>query len=85
MMNPEKMPLGARWRGVWARLKMRMNFFIGERLPPRETQPGPEYRGRTIYLCPRCGEFVYYPKKCVSCGQRFTGQPITIGQAMEDG
>ena len=65
------------------RLKEKMVFLIGETLPPEETRLE-TYHGSAVYVCPRCGEFVYYEKQCISCGQRFLPGAKTIGGMLDE-
>ena len=79
---PRKPP----WARLWAaagRLKQKVVFSIGKRLPPRETRVT-RYNGHSIYTCPRCGEFVYHEKQCIECGQRFLPGAKTIGGILDE-
>lgn len=74
------------WARLWAaagRLKRRIVFSIGKRLPPRETHTE-SHNGHVIYTCPRCGEFVYHEKQCIECGQRFLPGAKTIGGILDE-
>ena len=82
-MIPEEMTLGDRLRGVWLGFRVRTRFRIGKLLPPRMPKTSTLYGGKTVPVCPRCGDLVYYPKQCVSCGQRFKEDSITIGEVID--
>lgn len=74
------------WARLWAaagRLKRRIVFSIGKRLPPREARTE-DRNGHVIYTCPRCGDFVYCAEQCVSCGQRFLPGAKTIGGMLDE-
>ena len=82
-MIDEEMSLMDRLRGVWLGVKVRTRFRIGSRLLPRMPKEKAIYGGKTVPVCPRCGDLVYYPKQCVSCGQRFKCDATTIGEVID--
>ena len=82
-MIQEEMTLRDRLRGVWLGIRVRSRYAMGKRLPPRMPKTTTMYGGRTVPICPRCGDLVYYPKSCVTCGQRFKCESMTIGEVLE--
>lgn len=62
----------------------RIRFRLVSMLPAEEPEEGTVYNGKPIPVCPRCGDFVYYRKQCIHCGQRFTEGSRTIGEVMDD-
>jgi len=82
-MMDEEMGLLDRLRGVWLGFRVRTRFAIGKRRKPRKPKLSPIYGGKVVPVCPRCGELVYYPQQCVTCGQRFTGDVTTIGEVID--
>ena len=84
-MMDEEMGLVDRLRGVLLGFRVRIRFAIGKRLPPRTPKAKAISGGRTVYTCPRCGDLVYYPKQCVSCGQRFKCDAVTVGEVLDRG
>lgn len=82
-MIPEEMSLIWRLKGLWLGLKVRARFSLGKRLPARKPRKSEIIGGKAFYTCPRCGDFVYYPKQCVSCGQRFSESVMTIGEVID--
>ena len=78
-----KRPLWERLSLAADRMKEKIMFSIGVTLPPEK--PRLElYHGSAVYVCPRCGEFVYHEKQCISCGQRFLPGAKTIGGMLDE-
>lgn len=64
-------------------LRHRIRFSIGKRLPPRETIISERHGRVDVEVCPRCGDLIYCSTQCVMCGQRFKGDPKTVGEVLD--
>lgn len=82
-MRPMEITLRERLK-LFLRTRMhRIRFLIGKHRKPLE----PALRKKTGYpdnpVCPRCGELIYCKTQCVSCGQRFKGKVVTVGEVLD--
>ncbi len=82
-MMEEEMGLLDRMRGVWLGFRVRTRYAIGKRRRPRKPKLSTIFGDKAVPVCPRCGDLVYYPKQCVTCGQRFIGNVTTIGEMID--
>ena len=82
-MRPMKYTLFDRIRSILLWCHVRIRFLIGKHLKPKE----PALRKKTGYpdnpVCPRCGDLIYCKTQCVSCGQRFKGKVVTVGEVLD--
>ena len=82
-MDELKMSIGERLKWRFHKLRMRIRFFIGSRLPDAGIA-WKDARGYKVPVCPRCGDYVYNVRQCVLCGQHFLPGARTIGEVIDD-
>ena len=83
LMPLSKISHGERLRVFFRSVKHRIKFFIGSRLPDARIEWTWLNDEISAPVCPRCGEFVYSKRQCLSCGQHFLPGAKTIGEALE--
>lgn len=82
-MDDMKMSLGRRVELRFQRLRGKLRFFIGSRLPDAGIK-WKSVKGGKLPVCPRCGDYVYYERQCTQCGQHFLPGARTIGDVLSE-
>lgn len=77
-MDEMKEPISFRIADRCRRIKRKIRFFIGARLPDASIE-WTYLDGMPVPICPRCGDYVYYKNQCTQCGQHFLPGAETIG------
>ena len=83
-MDDMREPLWFKITDRCRRIKSKINFFIGSRLPDAHIE-WDYLKGLPVPICPRCGEYVYYKSQCTKCGQHFLPDAKTLGEVLEHG
>ena len=83
-MDDMREPLWFKITDGFRRIKRKINFFIGSRLPDAHIE-WDYLQCLPVPICPRCGEYVYYKTQCTRCGQHFLPDAKTLGEVLEYG
>ena len=83
-MDDMREPLWFKITDGFRRIKRKINFFIGSRLPDAHIE-WDYLQGLPVPICPRCGEYVYYKTQCTRCGQHFLPDAKILGEVLEYG